>query len=62
MCSVPAVGPWEASGLFQSLALRAAVVGEAKEQWLSALMPTTAMCIREQQNGQAVCTNSLLTL
>lgn len=34
-------------------------VGEAKEQWLSALMPTTVMCIREQQDGQAVCTNSL---
>lgn len=31
-------------------------VGEAKEQWLSALMPTTAACIREQQDGQAVCT------
>lgn len=30
--------------------------GEAKEQWLSALMPTTAECIREQQDGQAVCT------
>lgn len=29
---------------------------EAKKQWLSALMSTTAMCIREQQDGQAVCT------
>lgn len=33
--------------------------GEAKEQWLSALVSPTALCIRERQDGQAVCTSSL---
>lgn len=31
-------------------------VGEAKEQWLSVLMSTTAMPIRGKQDGHAVCT------
>lgn len=55
MCSVPVVGPWEASGLFHSPQPEGSCVWEAKEQWLSALVSTTATQIREQQDGRAAC-------
>jgi hypothetical protein len=55
MCSVPVVGPWEAGGAFTVPGPEGSCVGEAKEQWLSALMSITAVS-QEQQDGQEVCT------
>lgn len=56
MCSVSVVGPGKQVACSTVPGTKASCVGEAKEQWLSAVMCTTVMCTREQQDGQAVCT------